>query len=205
MSIWARRTTTPWAKTRDSPKGCGQNRRRTAAWSRDRRNAKQGPRSRGCDRGADHKRVDSKPILRASAGSDPQRGPSSALRRAPLAGMRPRRWEPVAWIRCAERRAPGSHPSKKRLEPAPPSTRRVVGQRWQYPDIATVVLLTFIRFWPQRTRVSSCYALSDALGTKSISGLPVISAGCASPIILSNVGATSCSAPPPATLALRPT
>jgi hypothetical protein len=37
----------------------------------------------GCDRGADHGRVEWMPIPRASSGSDPQRGPSSALRRAP--------------------------------------------------------------------------------------------------------------------------
>ena len=33
----------------------------------------------GCDREADRRRVISAPILCASAGSDPQRGPSSAL------------------------------------------------------------------------------------------------------------------------------
>jgi hypothetical protein len=56
----------------------------------------------GCDRKADQWRVALMPILCTSPGSDPQRGPSSALQRAPLAGMRPakdagppmrRRWQ----------------------------------------------------------------------------------------------------------------
>ena len=59
----------------------------------------------------------------ARIGGAPQRGAG-----APLAGMRPRRCARVAWIRCAECRAPGSHPSKLRLEPAPPSTRRIVAR-----------------------------------------------------------------------------
>jgi hypothetical protein len=45
----------------------------------------------GCDGEADQRRVASMPIPCASRGSDPQRGPSSAPRRAPLTGMRPRR------------------------------------------------------------------------------------------------------------------
>ena len=36
------------------------------------------------------------PILCASSGSDPQRGPSSALRRAPFMGMRAKRMAPDA-------------------------------------------------------------------------------------------------------------
>ena len=52
------------AKTRASPKGCSQNRRRTAARSRDRRNAEQGPRLWGCDRGADHGRSFADPNAR---------------------------------------------------------------------------------------------------------------------------------------------
>ena len=35
---------------------------RVGAWSRDRRNAEQGPRLRGCDRGADHERVAADPM-----------------------------------------------------------------------------------------------------------------------------------------------
>jgi len=59
--------------------------------------------------------------------------PESAAHRsvehgAPLAGMRPWRCAWIAWIRCASCRAAGSHPSMKRLEPAPPSTRRRVAR-----------------------------------------------------------------------------
>ena len=81
----------------------------------------------GCDRGADHRRVDSKPIPCASAGSDPQRGPASALRRAPLAGMRPRRR--AKGPRMVARYCPAaeSHPGALRPEPAPPCAGRFVG------------------------------------------------------------------------------
>jgi len=72
-------------------RGCAE------TWSRDRRNVEQGPPESGrgiggtwsrdplagCDRGADRGRVGMMPIPCASSGSDPQRGPSSALRRAP--------------------------------------------------------------------------------------------------------------------------
>ena len=55
-----------------------------------------------------------------------------------------------------------------------------------------------------RSRISSAER-SGRLDQKLISGLPVISGGCGRPIILSSVGATSCSAPRSATRALRPT
>ena len=82
----------------------------------------------GCDRGADHERVDSRPIPCASAGSDPQRGPSSALRRAPLAGMRPQRRACVPRMTARLCPAPGSHPTMKLLEPAPPYAGHFVGR-----------------------------------------------------------------------------
>jgi len=87
----------------------------------------------GCDRGADHERVVSKPIPRASAGSDPQRGPSSALRRAPLAGMRPRRRAQGPRIRACSCLAAGSHPSMECLEPAPPCAGHFVGRLGHAP------------------------------------------------------------------------
>ena len=82
----------------------------------------------GCDRGADRERVVFMPIPCASAGSDPQRGPSSALRRAPLAGMRPRRCAPVLRMKVRLCPASGSHPSIERLEPAPPCAGHFVGR-----------------------------------------------------------------------------
>ncbi len=82
----------------------------------------------GCDRGADHGRVVLRSIPCASAGSDPQGGPSSALRRAPLAGMRPRRCALVLRMKARLCPAPGSHPSMERLEPAPPCAGHFVGR-----------------------------------------------------------------------------
>ena len=59
----------------------------------------------------------------AKTGGAPQRGAG-----APLAGMRPRRCAPVLRIRACFRPAPGSHPSKRRLEPAPPCAGHFVGR-----------------------------------------------------------------------------
>jgi hypothetical protein len=87
----------------------------------------------GCDRGADRERVVSKPIPCASAGSDPQRGPSSALRRAPFSGMRPRRRVLGSCVMARICPAPGSHPSIERLEPAPPCTGHFVDRLGHAP------------------------------------------------------------------------
>jgi hypothetical protein len=87
----------------------------------------------GCDREADHERVASMPIPCASAGSDPQRGPSSALRRAPLAGMRPHRRACVPRTMARNRPAAGSHPSTQRLEPARPCAGHFVGRLGHAP------------------------------------------------------------------------
>ncbi len=55
-----------------------------------RRSAEQGPRLRGCVRGADCRRTATKSNPGAPPGSDPHTcGPSSAVRCAPHAGMRP--------------------------------------------------------------------------------------------------------------------
>ena len=84
--------------------------------------AEQGPHLWGCDRGADRGRVVLTPIPCASPRSDPQRGSSSARRRAPVSGdatveaqlngvsrsRRPARLNVVA--SCASMFHPGRHP-----------------------------------------------------------------------------------------------
>ena len=118
-----------------------------ATWSRD-------PLA-GCDRGADHERVVLMPILCASPGSDPQRGPSSALRRARLRDATVEaRMRPADMARL--RPAAGSHPTMKLLEPAPPSAGHFVGRLGHIRDMAYIVLRVILNSGSQRTRVSSC-------------------------------------------------
>ena len=59
----------------------------------------------------------------AKTGGTPQR-----VAGAPLAGMRPHRRAPVLRVRACYCPAAGSHPSKKRLEPAPPCAGHFVGR-----------------------------------------------------------------------------
>ena len=59
----------------------------------------------------------------AKTGGAPQR-----VAGAPLAGMRPRRCAFVLRIRARLCPAPGSHPSRERLEPAPPCAGHFVGR-----------------------------------------------------------------------------
>src|SRR4249920_3600039 len=88
----------------------------------------------GCDRGADQWRVVLKPIPCASPGSDPQRGPSSTRRRAPVSGDATVKAHVSTRTIAALHPAAGSHPHLRRGNPAPPSAGAgwgwfLVGQR----------------------------------------------------------------------------
>jgi hypothetical protein len=119
---------------------------RVAARIAARRNAKQGSAQRGVGtrlRDATVKpivrRVVLMPILRASTGLHPRRGPCSALRRARLRGCdRKGPRESRGWARL--RPATGSHPITKRLEPVPPSAGHFVGLLVDIRDIDCAVL-----------------------------------------------------------------
>jgi hypothetical protein len=90
-------------------------------------------------------------VVAAKIGGAPERGAG-----APPAGMRPCRGSFVPCNRCTECPAPGSHPSKERLEPAPPCTGRIVTRLANIPDIRCTGRLAITNFGSQRTRVSLC-------------------------------------------------
>ena len=100
------------------------------------------------------RRVARPPILCASPASHLQSGPCSSLRRAP--------WGCDRGGACESRKsarshpATGSHPSKKRLEPAPPCAGRFVGRLADILDIGCVVLRASVNSNPRRARASSC-------------------------------------------------
>ena len=84
----------------------------------------------------------------------PQRGAG-----APLAGMRPRRHTCVPRMIARPCLAPGSHPTMKPLEPAPPYAGHFVGRLAHIRDMSCATLRVINPFWLQRTRGSLCYRL----------------------------------------------
>ena len=77
----------------------------------------------------------------AKTGGTPQR-----VAGAPPAGMRPRRRAPVLRIKACHCPAAGSHPSKKRLEPAPPCAGHFVDRLDHIRDMACTVLRVSTNF-----------------------------------------------------------
>jgi len=112
----------------------------------------------GCDRGADHRRVASMPILCASPGSDPK-GPLFRPATRPLAGTRPRRRAQVPRMMARYCPATGSHPTMKPLEPAPPYAGHFVGRLAHIRDMSCAALRVIPDSGSQRTRASLCYGL----------------------------------------------
>jgi hypothetical protein len=78
---------------------------------------------------------------------------------APLAGMRPRRRACVPRMMARLCPAPGSHPTMKPLEPAPPCAGHFVGRLAHIRDMSCATLRVINPFWLQRTRGSLCYRL----------------------------------------------
>ena len=87
----------------------------------------------------------------ATIGGAPQRGAG-----APLAGMRPRRRARVPRVMARPCPASRSHPTLKRLEPAPPSAGHFVGRLGHIRDMSCAPLRVIPNSGSQRTRVSLC-------------------------------------------------
>ena len=81
------------------------------------------------------------PRVAAKTGGAPQR-----VAGAPLAGMRLHRRAPVLRVRACYCPAAGSHPSKKRLEPAPPCAGRFVGRLDHIRDMLCATLRVSTNF-----------------------------------------------------------
>ena len=79
---------------------------------------------------------------------------------AQLAGMRPRRRVGVPHLIARSCPAPGSHPSRKRLEPAPPYAGRFVAR------LANIGILAAPRFAPSPILARNARAFHRARGSR---------------------------------------